>query len=457
MYPTIPTLLTMGQARSRLSQFLEAKTDAAPETVRSRKVKNQQGELVVQHYAVGGHAISDGAEKTGWAIARLALKSMARMRRAPALDFEDHCVSSTLSNVPPVSTNCQELCKAVNRGKRVSDRTVRNHIRELMKVGVILKKKFRGTKANFLLWINPVFLVEIGVEMPPPHQQQKAQNPSPEAQISTIFPLIEEVLVNLKETEIDNVDKLVLHEAPADGERFNFREERGVPEKKKATGGAGAAPGPRTVGEILSGQSVAQASLESGKSVTSDEARKLVEEFVFYAWPKLYTPQGVTFNEAQTREFKNAVWAGVYNRFPNDWPRAEVLRYHAQALERVKMAARYFDNNPGKYPPLPYAEFRAGSGYFDADNQYGFAKTMDWLIENYAKKLKRKIGDRIKLARREWRRCLLGNDPGKRTMLQVYRYHEHRLSELGEHALQRFHATFRPPIGASVQVMAVQD
>jgi hypothetical protein len=384
---------------------------------------------------------------------------MARRRRTPELTFEESCMSTVFGSVAPVATNSQELCKAVSRGMRVSDRTIRNHIEELLRVGILLKKKFKGTKANYLLWINPLFLVEIGVEVPPAPQPQQAQSPRSGALEGTIFPLIEEVLVNLKEKETSNVDKLVLPSQPGDGGRFNFREEEGGAERKKGAGGAAAAPEPRTLGELLPEATAPQVAPEVEKPVSRAEAQKLTEQFVYRAWEKLYTPQGVTFNEEQARKFKNTVWAEVYNGFPDSWPRAEALRYHSQALERVDMAARYYAKYEfkEKYPPLPYGKYEAGRGYFETANQRGFANTMGWLIKKYTVKLNRKITAGIKLAKREFRRCLQGNDPLQRTIRQVYQAHEIKLAELGEHALNRFHNAFKPSINARDEVTAAQQ
>jgi hypothetical protein len=455
-----PPLASISQARRRLSEFIEAKSDGIPPTVRTRKVKNREGEEFIQSYAVSGRAICDGAEKTIWAIYRLAIKGMEQLRRVPELTLDDACVS----DLPPVATNCKELCKAKVRGMRVSDRTIRSHINAGLKLGVFVKKKFRGTKANFYVWVNPDFLRACLVDNPKnavqnaveavPASNAEGRISTPE---STMFPLNKLLEQFSKEIETGNVEKLLLHEAPDAGGQGNKREKRGESDGKKGTGGPGAASERRTGGEMPA-EAAAAMLANRPKAALSTRQRDMVQEATLAAWRVLYTPRGVTFNDDQYRKFLNTVWAGVYGGFPADWPVANQLRYHEQVLERIDMVAGYFARNPSKYPPLPYAEYVAGTGYFDAENPQGFIKTQEWWAKQQTNRINRKIAEALKSARREWRQHLHGNGPKKvmkRSLLELFRYHENRFKQWGSAALEKFYQNFQHSAASLAKVPVV--
>ena len=58
-------------------------------------------------------------------------------------------------DLPPLSTNNIHLSKVSN----ASSRTIQRHIKKLQEVGIITNKKFRGSKANYKVWINPKILL----------------------------------------------------------------------------------------------------------------------------------------------------------------------------------------------------------------------------------------------------------------------------------------------------------
>lgn len=447
----LPTPYCPSKARVALSEFIDQRSAALPKTWRTR-VRKKDG--LVQQYAVRGSIISDGAEKTGWALIRLALKAVAEVRSVPLLL---EATSDAPLVPPPVTTNSEALCKTTVRGKRVAGRTVRNHICELERAGVITRKLFRGRRHDYQVWINPVFLWEaqnpaqIAEKL---HFQQGAFAPVAPA-LSTNFPA-KGVHEPIQATEIEtgNVDKLL----PQRGQQGPGISQAtpsgytGQPDQpydaaqatKKGTGAANDTVSPTTP--------PAPASAPKGrKTQLAERQRNMIHEFWWAAQRELYGPWGQQFTEEQSRLALNAIYFGVYGGFPTDWPLHQQERYHEQALERLGLAAGYFARNTYKYPPMPYAEHVEGAGYFDAANQKGFVGTMAWYATHLAHRGQRALADGLKRARRELRQHALGTAPKRaqeKTTLELYRYHEAKMRQLGPQALERFYQHFSRPTAA---------
>jgi hypothetical protein len=166
---------------------------------------------------------------------------------------------------------------------------------------------------------------------------------------------------------------------------------------------------------------------------------------------EVYAPRGMRFSEEQSRLALNAAYFGIYGGFPDDWPLRHQERYHEQVLERIGLVAAYFARNPEKYPPMPYAEHVAGKGYFDKENERGFIGTMRWYQTHLLHRQQRALADALRRARREMRQHALGAASKKvqaKTTLELFRFHEERLRQLGPQALERFYQHFSRPVVA---------
>jgi hypothetical protein len=445
----LPIPYCPSKARVALSQFIEQRSAALPKTWRSRQLKDG-----VQRYAVRGSVLSDGAEKTCWAILREALKTVLELRKVPLLNVAPDAEPTP----PPVALNSEELCRTGMRGRRVSPRTIRNHIAEGLRAGIFLRKQFRGRQRDFYVWVNPVFLWETGekaAEMPTQAVFEKPQNSALQPPIGTNFPPkgVHE-LSQVTEIETGQVDKLVnesTRPAPASSQATptGYTGLPGQAEpavqvaKNKAGGGAAAQSTPATPTRT--------APPEGPKTALAKRQRNMLLEFWWAAQRELYAPRQQTFTEQQARLALNAIYYGVYGGFPADWPLHQQERYHEQALERIGLAAAYFARNPEKYPPTPYAEHVAGAGYFDAANQRGFAGTRAWFATHLAHRQQRAAADGLRRARRELRQHAQGSAPKRvqaKTTLELYRYHEERMRKLGTPALERFYQHFSRPVVA---------
>ncbi|MDB5270224.1 MAG: hypothetical protein JWP58_3264 [Hymenobacter sp.] len=454
----LPIPYCPSKARVALSEFIDRRSAALPKTTRTRTLKARtlkDGTVVparTESYAVRGSILSDGAEKTAWALIRLALKTVAEVRGVPLLL---EAASDAPLAPPPVSTNSEALCRTNVRGKRVAGRTVRNHMGEMKQAGIVTRVQFRGRQRDYLVWINPDFLWETGEKAAKSTQKPRFE----QAAFSALQPPKEtnfppkgvHELLQATEIETGKVDKLVAQRPQAEpgvqqatpsgytGQPAHPVEAAQAP-KKEAGGAATLSPAcePKS----------APAGPQGPKTRLAQRQRSMVLEFWWASQRELYAPLNQLFTEEQGRLACNAIYFGVYGGFPADWPLHQQEKYHEQALERLGLAAAYFTRNPHKYPPLPYAEHIEGAGYFDAANKKGFIGTMAWYTTHLAHRGQRALADALRRARRELRQHAQGTAPKRaqqKTTLELYRYHEERLKKLGLPALERFYQHFARP------------
>jgi hypothetical protein len=457
----LPIPYCPSKARIALSEYIEQRSAALPKTTRTRTLKARtltDGTLVparTESYAVRGSILSDGAEKTAWALIRLGLRAVAEGRQVPLLLAAE---AEAVPTPPPVVTNSEALCRTNVRGKRVAGRTVRNHLAEMKAAGIVTRVQFRGRQRDYHVWINPRFLWD-ATEKPAQTAEKPRFQPSAFAAVGppkgTNFPP-KGVHEPLQATEIETgqVDKLLAQrgqEEPgaqqATPSGYTGQPARPMPAAqapKKATGAANDV--------VLPSAPVAPTSGAPGpKTQLAQRQQNMVFEFWWAAQKELYAPINQLFTQEQQRLALNAIYFGVYGGFPAEWPLHRQERYHEQALERLGLAAGYFARNPHKYPPMPYAEHVAGAGYFDAANTKGFIGTMAWYTTHLAHRGQRALADGLRRARRELRQHALGTAPKRaqaKTTLELYRYHEAKMRQLGPPALERFYQHFSRPTTA---------
>jgi hypothetical protein len=458
----LPVPYCFSKARIALSEYIDRRSAALPPTMRTRTLKARtlkDGTVRparTESYAVRGSILSDGAEKTAWAFIRLALKAVGEVRQVPLLlGAAGEAADGAAPTPPPVATNSEQVCRTSVRGKRVASRTVRNHLAEMKAAGIVTRVQFRGRTHDYYVWINPQFLWEAG-EKPAKNAQkprfQSAEFAAVTPPKDTNFPP-KGVHEPTQATEIETgqVDKLLaqrgqqepaVHQATPSGYTGQpARPVEAAQATKKGTGRATDAVSPAKPDAPKTGA-------PGPKTQLAQRQRRLVYEFWWAAQRELYAPLNQLFTPEQERLALNAIYFGVYGGFPAGWPLHQQERYHEQALERLGLAAGYFARNPHKYPPMPYAEHVEGAGYFDAANQKGFVGTMAWYKTHLAHRGQRALADGLRRARRELRQHALGTAPKRaqaKTTLELYRYHEARMRQLGTPALERFYQHFSRP------------
>lgn len=437
----LPALRSL--ASSKLAWHKTAATVApgATPTTHTRTVRGQVRQVVRR----AKRLVSNGAKVTGDLLLGLVWRAAQRLVGTPALWSTVVMTDTGVAELPPLYTNGREL----GEKRDVTDRTIRTHMQELKRCGFISRYKYRGTNASYCVWINPNFVWEAP-------QQPLAGGKTPPSEIAFLGPKRKnlphtELLESLEapKYDISAVEKLVAP-APANETEQNWNpltgiagpqphSEPGAEGQKSGAGGAGAARRARFY----------QQTTDRGTGAKTAEARKLVEAFWSYAKATVY--KKVSFNEEAERQAKNTIWYGVFGGFTQgelaDW-----LSWLPGLQRRLELAADWLARNPGKFAPLPYAEVVAGRGYFDADNQKGFAGTLAWwrkeqatvqqgALERALDEAVTELGQRKVLDAGAPRRYQASKRARKMALPELHRYHHTTLRRLGgDEALHRFAA-----------------
>ncbi|MDX5347292.1 MAG: hypothetical protein LPJ89_04260 [Hymenobacteraceae bacterium] len=438
------------QALTLWHSFATAINDKQPAQPHIREVNGEQKTFFRKK-----KLISTGVKDTG---TRLILRYIKVIQQFKRMDIPQEIQSQEL---PSLAISAPEL----GRDRNLTDRSIRNHLRVLRKAGInlISRYKFNGSRSKIEIWINPKFLWK-NLEKQPENAEislQKSENqaaaPSTECKI---FPHIECLeTLETKEIEIGNVDKcralsgpVALPGAaqaanttatpPGEGACDTFTGDRGPHSPLKPARQAANNPATDQQQETNApGRAAAK------KRDISDVQRQFVENFWFYAWQRLYPSW--SFTEHEQKLAKNAIYRGVYLGFNAKLTEKEWDRYQSDLFLRIDLVRKYYERHPEKSPPKPYAEFIAGTGYFDYENTRGFRSTEEWLVNHLRRQQERKIEDLLLQSRRDFRDHRLGNIRkrlAEKSPLELFRFYENKFKTLGKDALNRYYAQHAKPI-----------
>jgi hypothetical protein len=310
--------------------------------------------------------------------------------------------------LPPVWTNTVRIAKIA----RCTDRTVRNHLGRLKKLGII-STKFHGRKKSFELWISTDFLLGPPPQTPPAQSSEIA----PFGLERKIFPPNYTHRENLN-IETDNADMFISYGESHTEERVdqtgeNTRlmappEENG--ERFSAAGAAfrrakkaaqNAEKQQQQVHQLLKtlDDGLEDEGLQIPLSVDGKPIGKefaiMITQFWNYALRTVYI--GWKFSPEQLERAVAAVLAGVYGNFEQERSAKAWVGFHVDQLEKLRKAARYFEKHPESFVPYPYSVQKPGKGYFDAANSNGFTGIDAWLKADKEKRSRRKrLGEQKK-------------------------------------------------------------
>lgn len=443
----LPLPYSQNKAFGTLAGWLTSIEATLQPVLRKRTVTRRNGRVldvpVEEEYPVRPKAVSDGCQATLRLLIMLQLRAIDEVRRNP---FLLEPATDAAPTPPPVSTNNEELARL----RKVSSRAIRDHLKEAEAVGVIVRRVFRGTQANFELWISTKFLWVTDSQVLTAAGGAASTKAAPAATGpagGTNFPLIE---VLEKQVKRDS-DSRVVEKLATDPGQASLTGNTGLHQAPE--------PAPRAPKPLRQAK---PATKDSGKlgaaKVPSDaenellwaQRRDMAREFFGVAWKLRETLwPGQDFAEHEVNLWKTAVWNGVYRGFAAELTETQWTQYHQQALKRLAMVAKYQLKHPASWLVLPFARFVRGTGYFDAENEKGFVGTQEWYARkqayNFQLSLTRDLGTAKK--RLNAHRLGLGTKRDQaRTRLQLYHLLETRLrTKYGPEALAQFHAAVAPP------------
>lgn len=446
----LPRVLPLRESRLRLHLKATQLNQEQPTRTHTRAGSDGRMKTVTTR----PKALCDGAKTTaGFLLHRARVQALRLLASPLHWDQFNATNGGRLPDVPPIEVNGRELSE--KRG--LTDRALRNHLKQLMQIGAIVKKKFRGTRANFHVYMNPELVWETPLEAAETTEVASAYN-TISAGISPSngkkVPLTE-VLETLEtlEREITNGDKSVVDFNPKSGTRnplleTEARNGRAFLRKKNAVGAGAITNSPK---------------VEPAVGAVQDPVLRKKMGYVLEFWEtsKELVYPGRKWTNEQERQAKNAIWAGVYKGFYSygefDWQ-----SFQLGLLRRLQMVRNHFELHPGRFAPLPYAQHKLGSGYFDEANANGFVGTLTWLKKENKRKqsliveraLRTAIAEidqhkaitrapEIKLRVHERVRSL--------SLSQLIKHHESALKRLGNaKALDRFYAKVANKVSKSI-------
>jgi hypothetical protein len=450
----------------RLHERAKALNDAVPPTSFTVMVDGQEVERVRKSKAITGNV-----EATAERLVKNYVKEWHKLLKnvgAPAME----------DGLPPLRLTRPQL----GAQRTIGERTVYNHLKKLQQLGFITQYRFRGSKYAFEVWIDPTLLfqseritsdlfsgasypqipVDNSFSVPSSTVTPPPQNPSflaPTANFAAYKAINNS---SLEETEKKEGGECGQGYAQSKhGNKNHGNPEQPAPktpsewqtsvvagsEKQEAGGGAPALssqtakPG---LGQRLKARLTKTDLDKINQASRTQEQRQAilhgyVRSFWDYAQKVLYPAK--RFTEGENRTILNAIWAGVYHYGNSTMDEKGWDNYQRDLYERIDLAGKYYQRNQDKWIPAPYAEYRSGSGYFDATNARGFSQTERWLGENRKKQIKSRVNQVVGLAIKHLHQYRTGRAPQalqKLTYIDAYRQLEAKMQKYSPLAHQRF-------------------
>ncbi len=291
----------------------------------------------------------------------------------------------TTQDPPSLLTNCVRLAEVCG----CTDRTVRNHIGKLRRLGIV-RTKFHGRQKDFELWISLEVLYGGEGE-----DFQKMRPGALKGGVGKNFPPNN---THREIYEIGNVNAEMCVE-----HRENIHGERGRAEKgpsPQVDGQESPELAAQKEGELGAGRAAKVAHHEqkrlSRASQLMDELTpqppqglptrylNMLVDFWIYAMKMLYPER--EFTKEEQEKALVAIAAGVYNNFTDQRTDQEWLDFQVLQLTKIDMAARYFEKRLEAYPPDLFSVFVPGKGYFDRENLRGFVGLNAWMQRGAAQR-----------------------------------------------------------------------
>lgn len=386
----------MGQCLLHWHKYLHDKWEQTPRTTFTRTItKGKRAGVEETVCRRGQRQVVDGAKATGEVLLKQYRNRVERMITTPFLF--NKIVTDTGIIMPSILVDGRQLMQK----RSLTERTMRNHLAQLMNVGFITKKKWHGRKRSFELWVNPEYILK--------KQEKTVENGLRDDSRS---PAIDEIQpakgIKFPPIELPELQESQKFEIGQCGKvPFDLSSEKPFPE---AEGCNIAGSGPQTTKQGARGRGTAKSALRlpaDDNSLVLKEQNKC-NSYVMSTWKyakALLYPE-YQFSANQEQLAKQAIFDGVYRKFEDRG--FDFERYHEGVLRRVELAQKYFHKHAGRcYAPMPWAEIVKGRGYFDWQNEKGFRGTMAWLLADQlskqVSKMKRAVRQALSELKLKWK------------------------------------------------------
>ena len=390
-------------------------------------------------------AISDGAQSTGKAL----IQSYAEFLREQMMKLPVDYYRS--GNLPPFLTNSERLARF---RQNVTARTIRNHMRELKAIGLVVSYKFRGSNKDYEIQLNPEVIW--GQE----GQKVEAPGTIPENTNGINFPDKQTMGTHgNKDIDTGKEEKSGLY-GNENGNNYGNKlpglkeltdcqspTEKPSPENGNKVG-AGA---PRAIVDnskrVWKTQDSVWTTTENGRIYDglSWKHRYLVDQFWQHAKNTVY--RGKHWQRFEELEALEAITIGVYVPFWGQEPDDRLARrFQEEILKSLDVADKYYQRHTDKYPGLPYSVHVPGKGYFDAENEYGFNAAKAFRKENWRENKRQAAEKTVSLALWHIAAHKKGRAPKKLQSMDlnaVVGYYQRKIEKLPVNFQLDFYSRFR--------------
>ncbi|TAF48648.1 MAG: hypothetical protein EAZ63_03605 [Runella slithyformis] len=293
-----------------------------------------------------------------------------------------------------------------------TDKTIYNHRKQLEALGVI-KTQFRGRKNDYELWITPEILFGDGSE-------ESASEGQKTGVLGGVRKTFLHSNINREILEKENKGKELLISGYGENSyggrgRAEHSTDTTAPAMMRTAQSEGAAAGGGTRAErAAESQEKRALQADEFKNNTLPALPPRLEKYFadmllgiwLHAWRVLWPNR--EFSKQQQEMAIAAIYAGVCNRFDDGRDAKGWADWQARNLEKLDKAAKYYDNHPDAYLPDPYAVMVKGKGYFDRENERGFAGLEAWMKRDEVRaENRRRINDEEHERRRKRAETLL--------------------------------------------------
>lgn len=384
--------ISVGKARKRFDAMCQERNDAMPVMTVTRVTPKGK-----QSYERRTKAISDGAQTTGKAlILSYANYYRVKIEAMPEGWFSD--------GMPSLNTNSEKMA---GFRQNVCSRTVRNHIRELKEIGLIVDYKFHGSSRDYELWLDPVvifgaenvsltggkpeFLEADSTGIVPFSGSNSTDSQSfPPSLNGTNFPHKQSLETQgYNKTSTRKVEKLDLSGTQSNGNTASKPQSMTQCHGNMVGGGGGGSENsPKNVDNYAKNvdKSVDKwQSPEVGKDFERLHRfyQNSIKEFWKYATKSLW--DGRVFTEYEFLRSADQILDAIYRPFLKDkHDLNQFNEFQNELMRAVDVARKHYERHPEQYPGDPYSLTEFPTGYFDKNNARGFRIPMAWRFKNKA-------------------------------------------------------------------------
>lgn len=355
----------------------------------------------------------------------------------------------TGKELPSLQTNNHQLAHLV----KCSARTIQRNLHKLLSAGIITHKHFRGSNANYELWINPQILLINPAPGVDKQQKQTKDAFVAKNSVSLKSRLSEQQTSNCPHTYSCNTsNKLNNIIIAVDNSVETIRNSLPLRDQSLTSYDTSdnAGNSNRNTGEIArqdfenqkfhqnikkqdTGEIASRADTSGRLNAEQDTARD--NSLTLYTSLFWLTARNLLYKQKDLTEHQVLIAKKLIRQLYDPVPTHRLSQVHSHYIARIALVSNYIQRNPEKrYVQLPYR-------YFDTTNAAGFVGTKKWYLAQVRRRRETERELVVTRAIRKYQQNESKDSLHRKPQLQLFRECENTVGKLNDPVLmQRFHA-----------------